>query len=46
MSSLFQVRIDISFHYDGIPETPEPIVVAEPTQPEEEQVRCDLNLRF
>ncbi|KAL5266084.1 hypothetical protein ACHWQZ_G006662 [Mnemiopsis leidyi] len=32
-----KVRIDISFHYDGIPETPEPIVVAEPTQPEEEQ---------
>ena len=35
---MYQVRVDISFHYDGIPETPEPVVVPEPTQPQVEQV--------
>jgi len=34
-----QVRVDISFHYDGIPATPEPPVIEEEEQEEEAQVR-------
>ena len=34
---LLQVRVDISFHYDGVPDTPEPVVEPEEVQPVVEQ---------